>query len=188
MLATHANRELMCWPPITLLSRESRLAERSIITHLQNAVRDGWITRKRKGQGKGWKNYNYTLIVPSPPTVAPAIGSGANAPHAPAGRSPASSKTPKPEVAAAPLADGPATDDKMLLKDVHPNRSVNSSNNKSINMKAAKPLKSFGSENSLTPIEEWALDAGITRAVNETPEDYRRRVTQEWARSHEGKA
>jgi len=189
-LATHANPEMTCWPSIEVLSKETSLSVRSVGTHLQLAAQDGWIQRTPKRQGKNWKNYFYTLTMPSPRAVAAATGSGANGPHAPAGRSAASSKAPKD--AAAPPPNGAATsalapepDDKMLRKDVHTNIVMNNSLNSLKNITGAKPFKDFGLENNPTPIEQWGLKHGITPKLGESVEDYRKRVTQKWTESQE---
>ena len=65
-LAFHMNPQGgQCFPSIATLMRETRLSNRTIITHLERAVSEGWITRVSRGTGKGWKRHEYNICFPS---------------------------------------------------------------------------------------------------------------------------
>lgn len=64
-LAIHADRYLKCFPTIKLIAREAAVSERTVCTHLEKAVAEGWLKRSYRGNGKQWKNYVYTLTVPA---------------------------------------------------------------------------------------------------------------------------
>lgn len=63
-LATHLDRDGMAWPSIATLAAETCLTERTVITHLERAVREGWIQREFKRRGKDWRHYVYTVTLP----------------------------------------------------------------------------------------------------------------------------
>lgn len=79
VLATHAGKDLKCWPTTKLLSEETGLSERAVCTHLEIAEGEGWIHRAlRREGGKGWKNYVYTLTRAPERTEPRSAASGVN--------------------------------------------------------------------------------------------------------------
>lgn len=53
------------FPATRLLARASGLSERSVCTHLEKAVREGWLKRKTAGVGgQGWKRNSYLTVIP----------------------------------------------------------------------------------------------------------------------------
>jgi len=65
-IATHANKDLLAWPTMRTLMKETRLYEHAVSDHVNLAIEEGWIERvKVKGEGKGWKNAVYRLSLPN---------------------------------------------------------------------------------------------------------------------------
>ena len=64
-LATHADRDLSCYPTTRRLAGATGLSERAVCTHLELAEQEGFIRRRLRGEGKSWKNYIYSLCLPS---------------------------------------------------------------------------------------------------------------------------
>lgn len=54
-----------CFPSTRTLAEETGLAHRSIVTHLAEAERTGWIgKRERKTSGQGWRRMEYFAVIP----------------------------------------------------------------------------------------------------------------------------
>lgn len=57
-----------CFPSITTLATDTGLSRKSVITHLQEAERLGWIARQKEpmpGKGKGWNRMTYVASAPA---------------------------------------------------------------------------------------------------------------------------
>jgi len=54
-----------CFPSTRLLAKETGLTERSVCTHIEKAVADGWLQKRQKGiSGQGWKRHEYIPTTP----------------------------------------------------------------------------------------------------------------------------
>jgi len=125
-LSQFMNENLYCFPSIKTLAEATRLNERTVRNHLFTAVAEGWIKRNIKGiNSQGWKLYEYFGIVPKRAELnaAPSVynfGIGIEQPDPSSKGAESSSQRAVPEC-------------KNVRKEVPTNRSVNNSNNRSIN-------------------------------------------------------
>lgn len=51
-------------PSEACLAEETGLSERAVGIHLQKAVDAGWISRKRRRNGRAWAQYDYQAVIP----------------------------------------------------------------------------------------------------------------------------
>jgi hypothetical protein len=65
-LSLHMDADGMnAWPSQATLARRALVSRRSVVTHLEAAERDGWVTRYAAGRnGKGWRLDGYEATVP----------------------------------------------------------------------------------------------------------------------------
>jgi len=62
-----------CFPSIATLATDTALSERSVMRHIEQAIRQGWITkRKRRRQGRGWNSFEYFAVLDRGDTESPA--------------------------------------------------------------------------------------------------------------------
>ena len=119
-LATYAGRDLKAYPSTMTLAGATALSERAVCTHLEIATQEGWITRVLRGEGKGWRNYIYTLaMAPLPAEPRSAATHGTEPRSAATGNG-----TERRPLGAEPGAA-------MVLNDVPTNNVLNTSNIKS---------------------------------------------------------
>jgi len=127
VLAIHFDSSGKAYPSERVLAEKSVLTERAVRTHLNIAVREGWIRRKWNGKGKGWRNYVYTLAIPS---LGAESHSGATLQHCPEGGSGASPIAAETDAVAAEGDSRAAEpDDKLERNVVPPNNVLNNSEN-----------------------------------------------------------
>lgn len=162
-LATHANRDLMAYPSVLTICKETCYSERSARDALNLGEHEGWISRTaRRDGGKAWANYVYTLTLPP---IAAASGAG------PIQQGAAPIAGPNTAIAAAIRADGAApgaegaASDSNLDRHPMPLNNVPASglNNKS-NTPRAPLLKNLNSKpehaSSKGPMA-WASELGL---------------------------
>jgi hypothetical protein len=149
------------------MAQETGLSERAVCTHLEIAEQERWIHRAARKEGKGWKNYVYTLTtVRTEPRSAPSTGiateprSAGNPDRGNFGAEPGAVGTER-------HALGTEPDDNLALNDVQSNNVPNTSINKKCNTSvsgspsaspAPNPLSDFLSnpEQIITPGEAKA--------------------------------
>jgi predicted transcriptional regulator len=206
VLATHMNKELVAWPSIQVLSKETGLSDRAVGTHLQGLEDERWIARSLRGEGKGWRNYLYRLTCPKPPEVtATRTESPSGAQRARAGElasAPAGGRPSASAVAAEHPSHGAEPDSTMVSNDVPTNSEMITSNNTPWNSSAAKPSDSLadqqpsgaqpnplhtddngqGNDNSQkkpSSVVEWAAFLGLTQHPGEHWGQFQSRVVTE---------
>lgn len=64
VLSLHMDPRGHAFPSTRLLSDRSGLSRRVVCEHLERAEADGWIARKMKGGGQGWRRWTYTARTP----------------------------------------------------------------------------------------------------------------------------
>jgi len=102
-----------CFPSTKLLARETGLSERTVVTHLMDARKKGWLRVTERREGKAWKHHSYT----------PGFPQGTEADSAPKGVEGAS----PPAEALNLTHDGTESDDMKALKEVQSSTSVSTS-------------------------------------------------------------
>lgn len=103
-----------CFPSIDTLAADTGLSRKSVITHLQEAERLGWIARTKEpmpGKGKGWNRMTYVATAPQRFKVAKVVK---EVHHEAEGGEPAS--------------EGGEPDGEKAVKEVHPMYSDDASN------------------------------------------------------------
>jgi len=125
-LSQSMDKNLYCFPSIKSLAESTGLCERAVRIHLNIAVKEDWVERKlRSAKGQGWKHYSYVGRIPKRAELnaAPSVdnfGIGIEQPDPNSKGAESSSQRAVPEC-------------KNVRKEVPTNRSVNNSNNRSIN-------------------------------------------------------
>jgi DNA-binding transcriptional ArsR family regulator len=201
------NRELVAWPSIELLSRETGLSDRTVGTHLQTLEDQGWIARSRRSrEGKGWRNYQYRLTRPAAPTTRAERASGACRAHAGELASAALGGQPRASVVAA--EDLPVDAERgctVVPKDVPANSEMIIGSNTTCNSSTAKvtdnpagqqprgvhPNPGDADDNCQgdgrlrkepTSVPEWADFLGLKRHPGEHYGQFQLRVTSAYER------
>ena len=125
-LSQFMDENMYCFPSIKTLAEDTALNERTVRNRLFDAVEDGWIERNRRGtNGQGWRLYSYVGITPKRAELnaAPSVdnsGFGIEQPD-PSSKGAESS------------SQRAVTECKNVRKEDPTNRSVNNSNNRSVN-------------------------------------------------------
>ena len=193
-LATYTGRDLVAYPSAMTLAAATALTERAVRTHLDIAEQEGWIRRTLRGEGKGWRNYVYTLSLPSlraePHSAAGPINgaerrSGANEFPAEAGAIGAEAGA----VAAEP-------DDSLVRNDVPTNNVPNTAQNIEANIARAKPecpeaeqpRKPNGSDQFRRLVTEAAKRLGLKQGKSEGNAAFAMRVAAAEARAKQQSA
>lgn len=128
-----------CFPSTRLLSHETGLSERAVVTHLRKARDAGWLQVDPVGLGgQRWRKHQYTVAIPEgDERGASPFDCGAGQPDdegtepraSPSGPPPVDNPVDKSTEAAEPHAEGAEPDDRKALNEVQSNSSVNSTKN-----------------------------------------------------------
>lgn len=165
-LALHMNEKgESCFPSIDTLTEETNLARRSVIGHLQEAEREGWIGKRamRMSNGHGWRRVEYFAVIP-PQVEAMFHTEQRSATDAPRQRG--AGDAPRSEAGASDDRRG-APDGKNVVQDVHPSTSVNSSKNSSLNPEFEKAWETLpkraGNNPKAAALKAWTarIKAGV---------------------------
>jgi hypothetical protein len=114
-----------CFPSIATLVRETGLSNRSVLTHIDLAVEQGWIRRRTNaGSGQGWKRARYTAALPK---VGNVISHEGGEPDSPASTDAVNEVHHEGSEGRSPRqAEGGEPRSKKVVKEVHSSSSVNS--------------------------------------------------------------
>lgn len=107
-LSTHMTQNgERCFPTTRRLAQQTGLSERSVITHIQRAVDEGWLLVSKRGtNGQGWRRHEYHPLTPQ-------RAEGGSAPQRAEGDS-------------VPLVERAEPHDRNVLKEVQSNSKGNS--------------------------------------------------------------
>jgi len=75
-LSLHMNEKGgSCFPSITTLEKETKLARRTILRHIKKATQSGWLSIRKEHQGGNkWRRNNYTATIPASDRLSPDAG------------------------------------------------------------------------------------------------------------------
>ena len=124
------NNGASCFPSTQTQARETGLAERTVITHIDKAVSAGFLAKGVKGRsGKGWAIHEYKAVIPNgtePPSVPKSDNAvqGAEPPSVPKYNNSLQGTEPF----SVPQDKGAERNYNMALKEIQSNSSGNSSN------------------------------------------------------------
>jgi hypothetical protein len=106
-----------CFPSTKTLAAECAMSERSICTHLEKAVKQGWLQKRILGiAGQGWRRHSYEAAIPD--NVLKQV----------------QHLTPEAaEKGSAPIEQGTERHDRKALKPVQSSASINSLKNYMVN-------------------------------------------------------